>query len=73
MADEHSHARSDSHNRSPYPMLHLLREASVDKAVAEFPEAKAIYQKNIETMRRLGIAGWVTLGLDLPSGRKRKR
>ena len=51
-------------NRSPYPTLHLLREASVEKAVAAFPDAKDIYEKNIETMRRLGIAGWAALGLD---------
>ncbi|MSR82729.1 MAG: DUF1415 domain-containing protein [Candidatus Latescibacteria bacterium] len=50
-------------NRSPYPMLHLLREASVNRAVAAFPEAQEIYQKNIKTMRRLGVAGWKALGL----------
>jgi hypothetical protein len=49
-------------NRSPYPMLHLLREASMDLAVAALPEARMIYQRNIETMRRLGVAGWVALG-----------
>jgi hypothetical protein len=48
-------------NRSPYPMLHILRETSVDAAVAAFPDAKAIYRKNIETMRRLGPAGWAAL------------
>ncbi len=51
-------------NRSPYPTLHLLREASVDEAVAAFPDAEAIYEKNIETMERLGIEGWNALGLD---------
>jgi hypothetical protein len=45
-------------NRSPYPMLHLLREGSVDRAVAAFPDAGAIYERNIETLRRLGHAGW---------------
>lgn len=49
-------------NRSPYPMLHLLREAQMDLAVATFPEAKEIYLKNMETMRRLGLAGWEELG-----------
>ncbi len=53
-------------NRSPYPMLHLLREASIDRAVAAFPEAEEIYQKNIKTMRRLGVAGWEALGLQKP-------
>jgi hypothetical protein len=56
-------------NRSPYPMLHLLREASMDLAVAAFPEARMIYQRNIETMRRLGLAGWVALGLAAPQNR----
>jgi len=50
-------------NRSPYPVLHLLREASVDAAVAAFPDAALIYQHNIETMQQLGIDGWIALGL----------
>jgi hypothetical protein len=44
-------------NRSPYPVFHLLREASIDRAVAAFPDAADIYDRNIETMRRLGHAG----------------
>ena len=54
-------------NRSPYPILHLLREASVDRAVAAFPETGEIYQRNMEAMRRLGVAGWVALGLSGPA------
>jgi len=53
-------------NRSPYPTLHLLRESSVDKAVAAFPEADRIFEKNIETMRRLGHEGWDKLWLTDP-------
>jgi hypothetical protein len=45
-------------NRSPYPMLHLLREASVERAVAAFPDASEIYEKNMATLRRLGHEGW---------------
>jgi uncharacterized protein len=45
-------------NRSPYPMLHLLREASIDRAVAAFPDAATIYERNIDTLRRLGHEGW---------------
>jgi hypothetical protein len=41
-------------NRSPYPMLHLLREASVERALEEYPDADKISDRNIETMRRLG-------------------
>jgi hypothetical protein len=45
-------------NRSPYPILHLLREESIDRAVEAFPEPESIYEKNIETMRELGVEGW---------------
>lgn len=45
-------------NRSPYPMLHLLREASVARAVASFPGIDAIGTKNMEALRRLGHEGW---------------
>jgi uncharacterized protein len=48
-------------NRSPYPCLHLLRETSVEKAVAAFPEAEKIYEKNIETLKKLGPEGWKNL------------
>ena len=51
-------------NRSPYPILHLLREASVERAVAAFPDAAAIYEKNVATLRRLGLEGWRRLGID---------
>ncbi len=40
-------------NRSPYPMLHLLREASVSRAVAAFPDPHAIFERNIATLRGL--------------------
>ena len=48
-------------NRSPYPTLHLLREASLDRAVAAFPDAADIYERNIETLEKLGHAGWEKL------------
>lgn len=48
-------------NRSPYPTLHLIREASIDRAVAAFPEAETIFQANIDTLTRLGNAGWRAL------------
>ena len=48
-------------NRAPFPTLHLLREASIARAVAAFPEAETIYQRNIETLRKLGHAGWQAL------------
>ena len=48
-------------NRSPYPMLHLLREASIEAATASHPDPDAIYQRNIETMRGLGMEKWKAL------------
>lgn len=48
-------------NRSPWPTLHLIREDSIDRAVEAFPDAEAIYETNIETLRRLGPSGWAEL------------
>ena len=48
-------------NRAPFPTLHLLREASIDRAVAAFPEAASIYDRNIETLEGLGTDGWKRL------------
>jgi len=48
-------------NRAPFPTLHLLREASIERAVAAFPEAETIYLRNIETLKALGHAGWDAL------------
>lgn len=48
-------------NRSPYPMLHLLREASIERAMAAVPDTDEIYRRNIRTLRELGLAGWQRL------------
>jgi hypothetical protein len=48
-------------NRSPYPTLHLIREESIDRAVAAFPEAETIYEANMATMEQLGPDGWAAL------------
>jgi len=50
-------------NRAPYPTLHLLREDSVDRAVAAFPNPEAIFETNMQTMQRLGHKGWEALDL----------
>ena len=50
-------------NRAPHPILHLLREESIDRAVAAFPDPAAIYEANMETLRRLGPEGWTALGV----------
>jgi hypothetical protein len=48
-------------NRSPFPTLHLLREASIEAALETFPDADSIYERNIETLQKLGPDGWKKL------------
>ena len=50
-------------NRSPYPTLHLLREDSVERAVAAFGDTNRIFETNVETLKRLGRSGWDALGV----------
>jgi hypothetical protein len=45
-------------NRSPYPTLHLLREDSVSRAVDAYPDPDAIIERNVATLRALGVDGW---------------
>jgi uncharacterized protein len=52
-ADGPSDDPANFSNRSPYPMLHLLREESVSRAVETFPDPAKIYERNIETLRAL--------------------
>lgn len=54
---------TNSTNRAPFPTLHLLREASLDRAVEAFPDAADIYERNMEVLRRLGPEGWEALGV----------
>lgn len=50
-------------NRSPHPTLHLIREASIDRAVAAFPDAEDIFEANMATMNQLGLQGWQDLNV----------
>ena len=52
---------SNCTNRSPYPTLHLLREDSVDKAVAAYPDASLIYERNMQVLEELGKEAWERL------------
>jgi hypothetical protein len=53
---------SNATNRAPYPMLHLLREDSVERAVAsDAGDAQAIVERNIATLQALGHQGWQRL------------
>ena len=45
-------------NRAPHPTLHLLREDSVSRAVEAFPDPEVIVERNVETLRKLGVSGW---------------
>jgi uncharacterized protein len=60
-ADTQAADPENNTNRAPYPTLHILREASVDVAVAAVPDTDAIYQRNIATMNQLGNAGFERL------------
>lgn len=42
-------------NRSPYPMLHIIRESSIDRAVANYPDPENIPARNIKLTRELGL------------------
>jgi uncharacterized protein len=44
-------------NRSPFPMLHLLREELVEQALEHYPDPELIPERNIATMNELGMAG----------------
>jgi hypothetical protein len=50
-------------NRAPFAIVHLLREESVERAVAVFPQADVIFETNIGTLEKLGLVGWKALGI----------
>ncbi len=50
-------------NRSPYPTIHLLREASIERALQSIAHPQAIYEANIDRLRQLGPQGWAALGV----------
>ena len=62
-------------NRSPYPTLHLIREASIDRAVSAFPQAEAIFEVNMATLQKLGLEGWQALdvGASLPQNQANEK
>jgi hypothetical protein len=43
--------------------LHLLRESSIDKAVAAYPDAALIYERNMALLEKMGREEWEALGL----------
>lgn len=50
-------------NRSPYPTLHFIREDSIEKAAQAFPDPAVIFERNIETLQKMGREGWEQLGI----------
>jgi len=65
-ADASPDDASNYTNRSPYPTLHLLRESSVEQAIAAHPDVATIFARNIETMHKLGPGGWRALFEEQP-------
>ena len=41
-------------NRSPYPLLHLIREESLERAISNYPGSDQIPDRNIELLNSLG-------------------
>lgn len=58
--DSISHAT----NRSPYPMFHLIREDRLALAIAQYPNADQIPQRNIQTLQQLNHAQRQRLGIN---------
>ncbi|MEO5813013.1 MAG: DUF1415 domain-containing protein [Rhodanobacter sp.] len=63
-ADSQPGAIENFSNRSPYPTLHLLREASVARAMDSMADTDSIYRHNIQTLQKLGLEGWRKLWED---------
>ena len=60
-ADTDADAIENCTNRSPYPMLHLLRESSIERVLESIVDPDEIHRRNIATLRKLGRAGWRAL------------
>jgi hypothetical protein len=57
-ADSEADDPGNCTNRAPYPTLHLLRESSIDRAVAAYPDADVIVERNLRTMEAVGSGGF---------------
>lgn len=69
-ADEPAEDITNYTNRSPYPILHLIRESSIDQAVAAFSDAGSIFERNKTLLRTMGTEGWSSLGIEYPLHKK---
>jgi hypothetical protein len=52
---EDADAPGNFSNRSPYPVLHLLRENMLTRVLNEFPQPDQIPERNIRTLEELGL------------------
>jgi hypothetical protein len=55
-AGEPSKAASHFTNRSPYPVIHFLREAMMTRVLTEFSNPEQIPERNIQTLEKIGRA-----------------
>jgi len=62
--------RENYTNRAPYPILHILREASLDKGLASYPNPEQIPERNMDTLNGLTEAQWLALFGGLPGARR---
>jgi hypothetical protein len=46
-------------NKSPFPIIHILRSDSILKARLTYPDTLKIPQINIDKLKLLGIDGWI--------------
>ena len=69
-ADTAAHAPENYTNRAPYPILHILREASLDKGLASYPNPEQIPERNMDTLNGLTEAQWLALFGGLPGARR---
>ena len=60
-ADEQDHDIANYTNRSPYPIIHVLREKSVERMLENFAAPEDIYLENKKTLSKLGFEGWRAL------------
>lgn len=44
-------------NRAPFPTIHLIRSAQMERVLANYPDPEAIPARNIECLRELGEEG----------------
>ena len=60
-ADTQVDDRENFTNRAPYPILHILREASLDRGLASYPDPEQIPERNIATLNGLSDDQWRSL------------